>query len=92
MKTVKFIKNHPAGILKGKETDLHDDHAKRLAEEGYVQIIGEPAEDPIEPEFFDYTLTKADIQAGTVGIIELEDGAKKGDVIKVPNPKYKQFQ
>lgn len=92
MKDVTFIKRHISGIPEGTKKTLHNDHADRLAKEGYVEIDGEEKPDPVEPEFLEHKLTKKDIKEGVVGLIQLTPEHKVGDVIEVPNPAFKQFQ
>ncbi len=35
---VKFLKKHPAGLKEGEERELDFLHAKRLKEQGYVEV------------------------------------------------------
>lgn len=92
MKNVKFIKDHQSGLTEGTEKNLRNDHADRLAKEGFVEITGEGKPDPLEKEFVPYKLTKADVKAGVVGTMELAKSAKVGDEIEVPNPNFQALQ
>jgi hypothetical protein len=75
MATVKFIKDHPAGIPEGTERTVPEQAAQRWLEQGYVELV------TVEAGEVAHTITQGDLDNNPELV---EKGVKVGDVVGIP--------
>lgn len=92
MAIVKFLKDHPSGIKEGSEHNVTEAHAKRLANDGFIDLDGDgekDADEPSNPLGLD-PATSVQLKVTKKFLAEnpqLKDGGiKVGDIILVAAP------